>query len=135
MELVDKAHELGLVVFLDLIHSHACNNVLDGLNEFDSTDHHYFHAGSKGKHSLWDSRLFNYGHDEVLRFLLSNIRYWLEEYHLDGFRFDGVTSMMYKHHGIAYGFSGNYNEYFGESVDLEAMGYLMLVSGKNRVDV
>ncbi len=99
-ELVDVAHSLGLVVLLDVVHSHASKNVLDGLNEFDGTDHQYFHEGARGKHELWDSRLFNYGHHEVMRFLLSNLRFWMDEYQFDGFRFDGVTSMLYHHHGI-----------------------------------
>lgn len=126
--LIDAAHELGLVVLLDIVHSHACKNTLDGLNEFDGTDHCYFHEGERGRHSLWDSRLFNYGSIEVLRFLLSNLRFYKEVYGFDGFRFDGVTSMLYKHHGIAYGFSGDYREYFeGDNVDGEALVYLQLV--------
>lgn len=99
-ELIDTAHSLGIVVLLDVVHSHASKNVLDGLNMFDGTDHLYFHTGEKGSHGLWDSRLFNYEKHEVLRFLLSNLRFWMEEYQFDGFRFDGVTSMLYKHHGI-----------------------------------
>lgn len=99
-ELIDTAHSMGLVVLLDVVHSHASKNVLDGLNMFDGSDHLYFHAGAKGRHDLWDSRLFNYGNHEVLRFLLSNLRFWMEEYRFDGFRFDGVTSMLYTHHGI-----------------------------------
>lgn len=99
-ELIDTAHSMGLVVLLDVVHSHASKNVLDGLNMFDGSDHLYFHEGAKGRHSLWDSRLFNYGHHEVLRFLLSNLRFWMDEYQFDGFRFDGVTSMLYVHHGI-----------------------------------
>lgn len=95
---------------------------------FDGTDHCYFHSLPKGQHSLWDSRLFNYGHWEVLRFLLSNLRWWIEEYRFDGFRFDGVTSMLYKHHGIGQGFSGGYHEYFGDQVDEEALVYLMLAN-------
>ncbi|KAF9534698.1 1,4-alpha-glucan branching enzyme [Crepidotus variabilis] len=127
-ELVDTAHSLGLTVLLDIVHSHACKNVLDGLNEFDGTDHLYFHEGGKGRHDLWDSRLFNYGNHEVLRFLLSNLRFWADEYQFDGFRFDGVTSMMYKHHGIGTGFSGGYHEYFGDNADEEALVYLMLAN-------
>ncbi|KAF9226673.1 glycoside hydrolase family 13 protein [Gyrodon lividus] len=127
-ELIDTAHGMGLTVLLDVIHSHASKNVLDGLNAFDGTDHHYFHEGSKGRHELWDSRLFNYGSHEVLRFLLSNLRFYMEEYQFDGFRFDGVTSMMYLHHGIGTGFSGGYNEYFGASADEEAIVYLMLAN-------
>lgn len=125
--LVDTAHGLGITVLLDVVHSHACKNVLDGLNEFDGTDHCYFHEGGRGRHELWDSRLFNYSHHEVLRFLLSNLRFYCEEYNFDGFRFDGVTSMLYVHHGIAYGFSGDYGEYFGSLVDGEALVYLQLV--------
>ncbi|KAL7948175.1 hypothetical protein V8C42DRAFT_351467 [Trichoderma barbatum] len=127
-KLVDTAHEMGIVVLLDVVHSHASKNVLDGLNQFDGTDHQYFHSGGKGTHDLWDSRLFNYGHHEVMRFLLSNLRFWMDEYHFDGFRFDGVTSMLYKHHGIGTGFSGGYHEYFGPDVDEEAVVYLMVAN-------
>ncbi|PNS13878.1 1,4-alpha-glucan-branching enzyme [Sphaceloma murrayae] len=127
-ELIDTAHGMGITVLLDMVHSHASKNVLDGLNMFDNSDHLYFHEGAKGRHELWDSRLFNYGHHEVLRFLLSNLRFWMHEYHFDGFRFDGVTSMLYKHHGIGTGFSGGYHEYFGDSVDEEAVVYLMVAN-------
>ncbi|KAK6356992.1 alpha-1,4-glucan branching enzyme [Orbilia javanica] len=127
-ELIDTAHGLGITVLLDVVHSHASNNVLDGLNMFDGTDHLYFHSGGKGRHDLWDSRLFNYGNHEVLRFLLSNLRFYIEEYQFDGFRFDGVTSMLYVHHGIGTGFSGGYHEYFGPSVDDEGVVYLMLAN-------
>ncbi|KAI4965287.1 hypothetical protein ZWY2020_054896 [Hordeum vulgare] len=106
--LIDRAHELGLLVLMDIVHSHSSNNTLDGLNGFDGTDTHYFHGGPRGHHWRWDSRLFNYGSWEVLRFLLSNARWWLEEYKFDGFRFDGVTSMMYTHHGLQMTFTGNY---------------------------
>ncbi|KAA0043906.1 1,4-alpha-glucan-branching enzyme 2-2 [Cucumis melo var. makuwa] len=126
--LIDRAHELGLLVLMDIVHSHASKNVLDGLNMFDGTDGHYFHSGSRGYHWMWDSRLFNYGSWEVLRYLLSNARWWLEEYKFDGFRFDGVTSMMYTHHGLEVGFTGNYSEYFGFATDVDAVVYLMLVN-------
>ncbi|TQS38549.1 hypothetical protein Golomagni_00941 [Golovinomyces magnicellulatus] len=127
-ELIDKAHELGIVVLLDVVHSHASNNVLDGLNKFDGSESCYFHAGPKGRHELWDSRLFNYGSHEVLRFLLSNLRFWMDKYNFDGFRFDGVTSMLYHHHGIGTGFSGGYHEYFGPSVDDDSIVYLTLAN-------
>ncbi|CAD5330718.1 unnamed protein product [Arabidopsis thaliana] len=126
--LIDRAHELGLVVLMDIVHSHASKNTLDGLNMFDGTDAHYFHSGPRGYHWMWDSRLFNYGSWEVLRYLLSNARWWLEEYKFDGFRFDGVTSMMYTHHGLSVGFTGNYTEYFGLETDVDAVNYLMLVN-------
>ncbi|KAG1446906.1 hypothetical protein G6F56_009426 [Rhizopus delemar] len=127
-ELIDTAHGLGITVLLDLVHSHACKNVDDGLNMFDGSDHCYFHEGGKGRHELWDSRLFNYSNYEVLRFLMSNLRYWMDVYQFDGFRFDGVTSMLYKHHGIGYGFSGGYHEYFGDNVDDEGVMYLQLAN-------
>ncbi|KAK0577594.1 hypothetical protein LWI29_035556 [Acer saccharum] len=110
--LIDKAHSLGLRVLMDVVHSHASNNVTDGLNGYDvgqGSQESYFHTGDRGYHTLWDSRLFNYANWEVLRFLLSNLRWWLEEYKFDGFRFDGVTSMLYHHHGINMTFTGNYN--------------------------
>ncbi|KAM3589104.1 alpha-1,4-glucan branching enzyme [Umbelopsis sp. WA50703] len=128
MELIDTAHGLGITVLLDVVHSHASKNVLDGLNMYDGTDHMYFHSGGKGNHDLWDSRLFNYGAYEPLRFLLSNLRYWMELFQFDGFRFDGVTSMLYKHHGMSYGFSGDYREYFNELVDEEGVMYLMIAN-------
>ncbi|KAK4505049.1 hypothetical protein PRZ48_003012 [Zasmidium cellare] len=127
-ELIDTAHGMGITVLLDVVHSHASKNVLDGLNMFDNSDHLYFHEGARGRHELWDSRLFNYGHHEVLRFLLSNLRFWMEEYQFDGFRFDGVTSMLYTHHGIGTGFSGGYHEYFGPNVDEDGVVYLMLAN-------
>lgn len=124
--LVDECHREGIYVLLDLIHSHSSKNVLDGINEFDGTNGCFFHDNPRGNHDLWDSRCFNYSETEVLRFLLSNIRYWLDEYKFDGFRFDGVTSMLYHSHGIAHGFSGSYDEYFGLATDTESYVYLML---------
>ncbi|GLH08149.1 1,4-alpha-glucan-branching enzyme [Gryllus bimaculatus] len=127
-QLIDVAHSHGLVVLLDVVHSHASKNVLDGLNQFDGTNAGFFHDGSRGEHALWDSRLFNYSEYEVLKFLLSNLRWYMEEYRFDGFRFDGVTSMLYHSRGIGEGFSGNYDEYFGLNVDTEALVYLMLAN-------
>ena len=127
-ELIDTAHGMGLQVLLDVVHSHASKNVIDGINMFDGTDFLYFHGGSKGIHSLWDSRIFNYGHPETMRFLISNLRYWMEEYNFDGFRFDGVTSMLYAHHGIGTGFSGGYHEYFGPGADDDGIVYLMVAN-------
>lgn len=126
-ELIDEAHRLGIRVLLDVVHSHALKNVEDGLNMFNGTDHYLFHGGPKGNHDLWDSRLFNYSNFETLRFLLSNLKFYLDVYKFDGFRFDGVTSMLYKHHGLSFGFSGNYNEYFSDDyVDNDAIAYMIL---------
>ncbi|RTG80921.1 1,4-alpha-glucan branching enzyme [Schistosoma bovis] len=126
--MVDEAHRLGIVVLLDVVHSHASKNTNDGLNQFDGTNACYFHDLGRGTHELWDSRLFNYTELEVLRFLMSNLRWWIEEYGFDGFRFDGVMSMLYHHHGLMTNFSGHYGEYFGLSVDTESFTYLMLAN-------
>jgi len=124
--LVDTAHGLGLLVLLDLVHSHSVKNVYDGLNLFDGSDHQYFHPGGRGQHPNWDSMLFDYGSWEVKRFLLSNVRFWLEEYRFDGFRFDGVTSMMYRHHGNK-AFT-SYDDYLVHDLDEEAIVYLQLAN-------
>ncbi len=126
-ELIDTAHGMGLLVIMDLVHSHAVKNINEGLNRFDGTEHHYFHAGEKGEHIAWDSRCFDYSKYEVQRFLLSNIRYWLETYRFDGFRFDGVTSMLYSDHGLGQEFTG-YADYFGPKVALDSIAYLMLAN-------
>ena len=126
--LVDTAHGLGLMIIMDCVHSHASKNAVDGLNELDGTDYQYFHAGAKGMHSLWDSRLFDYSKVETQRLLLSSLRLFVEEFRFDGFRFDGVTSMMYEHHGLGVGFSGNYNEYFSDATDLAAVNFLQLAN-------
>jgi len=125
--LVDEAHRLGLRVIIDLIHSHAVKNVAEGLAEIDGERTTYFHAGPGGEHPAWDSLCFDYGKEHVLRFLLSNCRYFLEKYHIDGYRFDGVTSMLYSHHGLNHCFV-NYNDYFDCSVDSDALVYLTLAN-------
>ncbi|MFB9864815.1 alpha amylase C-terminal domain-containing protein [Rufibacter immobilis] len=125
--LVDRAHQLGLAVIMDLIHAHAVKNVAEGLTDFDGSGGQYFHTGRRGHHPGWDSKLFNYGVPEVRRFLLSNVRYWLEEFHIDGFRFDGVTSMLYHHHGEGVAF-GHYDRYFDQGVDEDAILYLQLAT-------
>jgi len=126
--LVDAAHGAGLLVIMDAVHSHASKNVNDGLNLHDGTDHCYFHAGPKGEHALWDSRLFDYAALETQRLLLSSLRLFVDEFRFDGFRFDGVTSMLYTHHGLGVGFSGDYGEYFGPAADGPAANYLQLAN-------
>ena len=123
--LVNKAHEMGIAVIMDIVHSHAVKNIAEGLNEFDGTDL-YFHSGGKGEHSNWDSKLFDYGKEEVLQFLLSNTRYWIEEFHIDGYRYDGVTSMLYYHHGDHVTFD-RYEKYFND-VDWDVLIYLQLAN-------
>ncbi len=126
-ELVDEAHHLGLRVIIDLVHSHAVRNEAEGIARQDGTRTAYFHEGGRGEHSGWDSLLFNYAKPEVLHFLLSNCRFWLDEYRVDGFRFDGVTSMLYYHHGQGKTFI-RYEDYFSGDADLESFTYLALAN-------
>lgn len=125
--LVDKAHSMGIAVIMDLVHSHTVKNTLEGLAEFDGTDYQFCHSGDKGTHSAWNTRLFNYGKTEVICFLLSNVKYWITEYHLDGFRFDGITSMLYHHHGLGTSFDDT-SKYFSMDTDIEAVTYLQLAA-------
>jgi 1,4-alpha-glucan branching enzyme len=125
--LVDEAHRCGLAVIIDLIHSHSVSNEVEGLSRFDGTLYQYFHDNPRGRHELWDSRCFDYGKHQVLHFLLSNCRFWLDEYRLDGYRFDGITSMLYLHHGMNKAFT-SYDDYFNESVDEGALTYLALAN-------
>ncbi len=125
--LIDFAHAKGLTVFMDLIHSHSVSNEVEGLSRFDGTLFQYFHGGPRGNHKAWDSRCFDYNKPQVLHFLLSNCRYWLDEFHFDGFRFDGVTSMLYIEHGLKREFT-SYNDYFDGSVDEDALSYLALAN-------
>jgi len=125
--LVDAAHGAGLRVVMDLVHSHAVANEVEGLSRFDGTLYQYFHDGPRGRHPAWDSRCFDYAKTGVLAFLLSNCRYWLEEFHFDGFRFDGVTSMLYLDHGLGKAFT-DYGDYFGPNVDEDAVAYLALAN-------
>ncbi|MDR1135874.1 MAG: alpha amylase C-terminal domain-containing protein [Clostridiales Family XIII bacterium] len=125
--LVDAAHELDIAVLLDLVHSHAATNETEGLARFDGTVYQFFHEGAKGDHPQWGSKLFNYGNPAVVHFLLSNLKFWLEEYHLDGFRFDGVTSMLYHDHGLG-GVFNDYRKYFSMNTDVEALTYLQLAA-------
>ncbi|ATY86755.1 alpha-amylase family glycosyl hydrolase [Lactococcus lactis] len=127
MELIDQVHGMGLRVLLDVVHSHAVKNIEDGLNYFDGTENQYFHEGERGNHPAWKTKLFNYGKDEVIHFLLSNLKFWLDTYHFDGFRFDGVTSMLYHDHGLGTAFT-DYSKYFSLNTDIEAVTYLMLAN-------
>lgn len=125
--LIDTAHGLGIAVLLDVVHSHAVKNVAEGLNNFDGSGGQYFNAGERdSRHPDWDSCLFDYGRDEVIEFLLSNLRWWLQEFKFDGFRFDGVTSMLYYHHGHE-PFT-DLGCYFNTKVNTDAVTYLQLAA-------
>lgn len=125
--LIDEAHKMSISVVIDIVHSHAVKNEIEGLSRFDGTDYQYFHSGVKGDHPIWDSRCFDYGKDEVLNFLLSNCKYWQDEFHFDGFRFDGVTSMLYYHHGLGTDFV-DYSMYFNGEQDEDALTYLAMAN-------
>lgn len=125
--LINKAHKAGLRVLLDVVHSHAVPNTAEGINMFDGTRTQFFLSGEAGNHPAWGTKLFNYAKHEVIHFLLSNLKFWMEEYHFDGFRFDGVTSMIYHHHGLGVDFT-NYKQYFDMTTNTDAIAYLMLAN-------
>jgi 1,4-alpha-glucan branching enzyme len=125
--LIDDAHGLGMAVIMDLVHSHAVKNLDEGLDQLDGSTAQYFHSGTRRYHSAWDSLVFDYGQPQTLHFLLSNCKYWLDEYHFDGFRFDGVTSMIYLNHGLDQHFN-SYDSYFDGAQDRDAIAYLTLAN-------
>ncbi|MEA4984628.1 MAG: alpha amylase C-terminal domain-containing protein [Paludibacter sp.] len=125
--LIDEAHENGIAVIMDIVHSHAVKNEVEGLGRFDGTPYQYFHGGHRREHPAWDSLCFDYGKPAVIHFLLSNCKYWLEEFKFDGFRFDGVTSMLYRSHGLGEDF-GDYSSYYNLNQDGDAICYLTLAN-------
>ena len=125
--LINRAHELGIRVLLDVVHSHAVKNTAEGINMFDGTVWQFFHDGEKGDHPAWGTKCFEYGKDGVLHFLLSNLKFWMEECHFDGFRFDGITSMLYHDHGLGTNFDSN-EKYFSLNTHVEAITYLQLAN-------
>ncbi|MFO7922927.1 MAG: alpha-amylase family glycosyl hydrolase [Bacteroidales bacterium] len=126
-KLIDEAHGMGIAVIMDLVHSHSVKNVNEGLAEFDGSGWQYFHSGARREHVAWDSLCFNYGKPEVAHFLLSNCKFWIEEFRFDGFRFDGVTSMLYLDHGLDRSFS-SYDNYFDGGQDEDAIAYLTIAN-------
>ena len=126
-ELIDTAHQNGLAVIMDLVHSHAVKNEVEGLGNLCGDPNQYFYPGDRREHNQWDSLCFDYGKDQVMHFLLSNCKYWLDEFHFDGFRFDGVTSMLYYNHGLGVDFGG-YADYFNGGEDDNALCYLALAN-------
>lgn len=126
-ELIDTAHSMGIAVIMDLVHSHAVKNEVEGLGNLCGDRNQYFCAGERHEHTAWDSLCFDYAKDEVLHFLLSNCKYWLSEFKFDGYRFDGVTSMLYYSHGLGENFCG-YKDYYNGHQDDEAICYLTLAN-------
>ena len=125
--LIDAAHQMGISVVMDIVHSHAVKNEVEGLGNLAGDPNQYFYPGDRHEHPAWDSLCFDYGKDDVIHFLLSNCKYWLEEFHFDGFRFDGVTSMLYYSHGLGEAFT-NYGDYFNGHEDDNAICYLTLAN-------
>lgn len=125
--LIDTAHQMGIAVIMDIVHSHAVKNEVEGLGNIAGDPYQYFYSGERREHPAWDSLCFDYGKDEVIHFLLSNCKYWLQEYHFDGFRFDGVTSMLYYSHGLGEAFC-NYGDYYNGHEDDNAICYLTLAN-------
>ncbi len=125
--LVDDAHGMGLFVIMDIVHSHAVKNEVEGISRYDGTLYQFFHNGPRGDHPAWDSRCFDYGKNEVLHFLLSNCKFWIDEYRFDGYRFDGVTSMLYLDHGLGSSFT-EYSQYYNGNQDDDAIVYLKLAN-------
>lgn len=125
--LIDEAHANGIAVIMDIVHSHAVKNEVEGLGRFDGSYNQYFYGDDRREHPAWDSLCFDYGKNEVLHFLLSNCKFWLEEYKFDGFRFDGVTSMLYYNHGLGQAFS-SYDDYYNGGQDTNAITYLSLAN-------
>ena len=125
--LIDAAHEAGIAVIMDIVHSHAVKNEVEGLGRLDGSYDQYFYGDGRREHPAWDSLCFDYGKNQVLHFLLSNCKYWLEEFKFDGFRFDGVTSMLYYSHGLGQAF-GSYNDYYNGGQDTNAITYLTLAN-------
>ena len=126
-ELIDTAHQMGISVIMDIVHSHAVKNEVEGLGNIAGDPNQYFYSGERREHPAWDSLCFDYGKNEVIHFLLSNCKYWLTEFHFDGFRFDGVTSMLYYSHGLGETFTG-YQDYFNGHQDDNAICYLTLAN-------
>ncbi|MFW6226503.1 MAG: alpha amylase C-terminal domain-containing protein [Bacteroidota bacterium] len=125
--LIDDAHGMGLFVVMDIVHSHAVKNEVEGISRYDGSRYQFFHDGPRGDHPAWDSRCFDYGKNQVLHFLLSNCKFWLDEYHFDGYRFDGITSMLFKDHGLGSAFT-EYKQYYDGNQDDDAIAYLKMAN-------
>jgi 1,4-alpha-glucan branching enzyme len=135
MYLIDVLHQNGIGVILDWVPAHFPK---DGhsLNYFDGT-HLYEHSDPRqAEHPEWGTMIYNYGRHEVRSFLTSSAMFWLDRYHADGLRVDGVSSMLYLDYGRSHG-QWLPNAYGGRE-NLEAVDFLKHLNGvihRQRPDV
>ncbi len=119
MEFVDICHQNGLGVILDWVPAHFPKD-LYGLYEFDGTCCYELQDPMMREHAEWGTRIFDYGRGEVASFLISNVIFWLEQYHVDGIRVDAVASMLY----LDYNRREYHPNRYGGKENLEAIDFL-----------
>ena len=119
--LINKAHRNNIGVILDWVPGHFCRDA-HGLSEFNGK-----FLYEKDLHPNWGTAKFDFGRPEVRTFLLSNAHFWLEEYHADGIRVDGVSSMLYLNFGVENKKDYKFNR-FGTEENLEATAFLRELS-------